>query len=143
MAHASRRDDSINNLRHRYIHSWSDLWGNAMSKTWDEVMAMKDNDTRHKGTANNLTNDELQCVYGTIDYFGGNVRQAQFDMQIARYRVFDFLAMCVMGDRVMSKDATKVLVYSFLKVEGDINKWIEDLRTTDYDVRDDWKEIEL
>lgn len=115
----------------------------AMGNTWDKVMAMKTKDTRHIGTANNLTNDDLQCVYGTIDYFGGNVRQAQFDMQVARYRVFDFLAMCVMGDRILSTDATKVMVYSFLKVDGDIDKWLYDLQTVDYDMDHSWKEIEL
>lgn len=114
-----------------------------MSSTWDKVMAMKAKDTRHKGTANTLSNDELQCVYGTIDYFGGQVRQAQFDMQVARYRVFDFLAMCVMGDRIGSTDATKVLVHSFLKVDGDIDKWIEDLQTVDYDMDHSWEAIEL
>lgn len=114
-----------------------------MSSTWDKVMAMKTKDTRHNGLANNLTNDELQCVYGTIDYFGGFVRQAQFDLTVARYRIFDFLAMCVMGDRVGSPDATKVLVHSFLKADGDIDKWIEDLQTTDYDIDHSWEAVEL
>lgn len=111
--------------------------------TWDKVMAMKPKDTRHKGVANTLTMDELQCVLGTIDYFGGSVQQAMFDLNMAKYRVFDFLGMCVMGDRVSSTDATKVLVFSFLKVDGDINKWLEDLQTTDYDMDESWKEIKL
>ena len=114
-----------------------------MSETWDKVMALKPKDKRAKGSANGLSNDELQCVYGTVDYFGGNVRQAQFDLQLAQYRIFDFLGMCVMGDRIDSTDATKVLVYSFLKVDGDIDKWIEDLQTVDYDIDNSWKEIEL
>lgn len=114
-----------------------------MSATWDKVMALKSKDTRHKGVANNLTMDDLQCVYGTVDYFGGSVRQAQFDMQLARYRVFDWLAMCVMGDRIDSTDATKVLVYSFLKVDGNVNNWLRDLQSTDYDMDSAWQEIEL
>lgn len=114
-----------------------------MSATWDKVMSMKPNDTRHEGVANTLTLDELETILGTVDYFGGSVSQARFDLRIARYRVFDFLAMCVMGDRIDSSDATKVLVHSFLKVDGDIDKWIEDLQTVDYDMDNSWKEINL
>lgn len=112
-------------------------------KTWDKVMAMKLKDTRHKGVANTLTEDELQPILGTIDFFGGSVRQAQFDLQLARYRVFDFLAMCVMGDRISSPEATKVLVHSFLENDGNIDKFIEDLRFTDYDINHSWEAIEL
>ena len=115
----------------------------VMTKTWDKVMAMKSKDTRHEGVANTLTRDELETILGTVDYFGGSVRQTWSDLKIIRYRVFDFLAMCVMGDRIDSSDATKVLVHSFLKVDGDIDKWIEDLQTVDYDMDNSWKEINL
>lgn len=114
-----------------------------MSATWDKVMALKSKDTRHKGVANTLTIDELECVLGTVDYFGGNVKQAYFDLWMAKYRVFDWLAMNVMGDRVNSSYATKVLVYSFFKVDGDIDKWIEDLQTVDYDMDNSWEKINL
>jgi hypothetical protein len=114
-----------------------------MTETWDKVVALKKNDTRHKGYANNLTDDELICILGTVDYFGGSVAQAKFDMRAARYRVFDFLGMCVMGDRVSSVDATKVMVNAFLKADGDIDKWIADLRETDYDMNREWESLEL
>lgn len=114
-----------------------------MSETWDKVMAMKPKDTRHEGVANTLTRDELETILGTVDYFGGSIKQTWSDLKIIRYRVFDFLGMCVMGNRIDSEDAVKVLVYSFLKVDGDINKWIDDLRVTDYDMDDSWKEIKL
>lgn len=106
-------------------------------------MAMKPKDTRHKGVANTLTDDELNTILGTIDFFGDNYQQDIFDLKVARYRIFDFLAMCVMGDRVGSPDATKVLVHSFLKADGDIDKWIEDLQTTDYDIDHSWEGVEL
>lgn len=109
--------------------------------TWDKVMAMKKNDTRHKGIANNLTDDELQPIMGTIDFFGGNWQQAMFDLKTARYRVFDFLAMAV-GGRIEPEPA-KVLIHSFLKVDGDIDKWIEDLRVTDYDIDHSYQDIKL
>ena len=42
-----------------------------------------------------------------------------------------------------NKTAVKVLVHSFLKSDGDINKFIEDLRITDYDVERKWEELEV
>jgi len=114
-----------------------------MSDTWDKVMAMKTKDTRHKGVANNLTGDEAEVIAMTVDFFGGSARQTYADLMIPRYRIFDFLGMCVMGDRVGSEEATKVLVHSFLKSGGDVDKFIQDLRETDYDVDHKWEEIEL
>lgn len=111
--------------------------------TWERVMSMKKNDNRHQGVANTLDKDDLNTICGTIDFFGGNWQQALFDLRIPKYRVFDFLAMCVMGNRIQSEEATKVLVYSFLKVDGDIDKWIDDLRATDYDIVRDWENINL
>jgi|GEM_PF-6533476 len=110
--------------------------------TWDKVMSMRSKDTRHRGVANNLTEDEITTIIATIDYFGGSCRQPFFDLSIARYRVFDFLAMAV-GGRLDCEMATKVLVYSFLKVNGDIDKWIEDLRVTDYDCDHKWESLTL
>lgn len=112
-----------------------------MTSTWEKVMAMKTKDTRHKGVANTLTDDELNTILGTIDFFGDNYQQDIFDLKVARYRVFDWLAMRVQG--LGAPTSTQVLVYSFLKSEVDIDKWIDDLRTTDYDIVRDWEEIAL
>lgn len=109
--------------------------------TWEQVMNLKKNDTRHKGVANTLTDDELQTIYATVDYFGGNWKQVGFDLSFARYRVFDWLAMAV-GGRI-EETPTKVLVHSFLKTEGDIDKFIDDLRTSDYDIDHSWEEVKL
>jgi len=112
-----------------------------MTPTWDKVMAMKPKDTRHKGVANTLTDDEIQTIIGTVDFFGDDYRQDVFDLKVARYRVFDWLAMRVQGRG--APESTKVLVHSFLKVDGDIDKWVEDLRVTDYDIDESWREVEL
>ena len=125
--------------------------------TWERVIALKSKDNRRSGVANNLTDEELECVLGTIDFFGGNVQQAYSDLSskakaningkvvlfAPQYRVFDFLGMCVMGDRIGSEDATKVLVHALLKVDGNVDKWIYDLQTTDYDVDRSWEDIKL
>lgn len=109
--------------------------------TWDKVMACKEADKRHRGVANTLTDDELNTIIGTIDFFGDNYQQDIFDLKVARYRVFDWLAMRVQGRG--EPTSTKVLAYSFLKCEGDIDKWVDDLRTTDYDINEEWMKVEL
>lgn len=114
----------------------------ATQTTWEQVMACKKADTRHKGIANNLRDDEIETILSLIDFFGDDYRLDIFDLKTARYRVFDWLAMKVQGRR-SGDDSTKVLVYSFLKVNGDIDKFIEDLRVSDYDVMKDWEDIEL
>lgn len=116
--------------------------------TWEKVMAHKKDDTRHIGVANNLTDDEIETILATIDFFGGNYKQAYSDLSsrarfAPQYRVFDFLGMCVMGNRIESEDAVKVLVHSFLKSNGDIDLWIQDLRETDYQVDTSWESLEL
>ena len=119
---------------------------NSNIDTWQQVMAHKKNDTRHKGITNNLTSDELDTIIGTVEYFRGNITQSLFDLRVARYRVFNWLAMNVMSadnPRCGSINSTKVLVYSFLTNQGDINKWIDDLRVTDYEIDTEWEKIEL
>lgn len=115
---------------------------NKVKSTWELVLEKKSRDTRHKGVTNTLTDDEITTIVATVDFFNDQTRQAGFDLKFARFRVFDFLAMAVMSDRI-GTTATKVLVYSFLKVDGDIDAWIEDLRVTDYDIVNDWQNLEL
>ena len=115
--------------------------------TWQQVMRLKTaGKSEADGVANTLTDDDLNTICGTIDFFGGEYRQDIFDLKTIRYRVFDWLAMRVMGRHSGSEQdivATKVLAYSFIKSGGVPSKFIEDLRYTDYDIVTDWKEIEL
>lgn len=116
---------------------------------WTRVMACKKADTRHRRqpdvVSNDLRNDEVTTLLAVMDFFGASrfdLAQAKFDLEFARFRVFDWLAMAVMG-RIACKPATKVLVHSFLKCEGDVDRFIQDLRETDYDVDTSWEEIDL
>lgn len=116
------------------------------STTWDKVMSFKNKDTRHKGVANTLTMDELETIVATVDFFGGDYRQDIFDLKTARYRVFDWLAMRVQGRHSGSAhdlNVTKVFAHSFIKSDGDVDKFIQDLRETDYDIDTSYKSIEL
>lgn len=114
-----------------------------MKTTWEQVMALKSADTKHQGVANTLTPDEIDTILALVDFFDGSVPQARFDLIMCKYRVFDWLAMCVMGGRIGSDNATKVLAYSFIKMKGDIDKFIQDLRETDYQIVTDWETLTL
>lgn len=113
---------------------------------WDRVMKMKKNDKRHEGIANTLTRDEITTIIATYEFFGadsGTLAQIQWDLMAARYRVFDWLAMMVQGRDNGNRLGTQVLAYSFLKVNGDIDAFIEDLRYTDYDIDRSYEELEI
>lgn len=119
-----------------------------MSKTtWTQVMELKKAGQMEttQEIANILTKDDITTILATADFFGANeydLAQIKFDLSIPRYRVFDWLAMGVMG-RIQNQEVVKVFVYSFLKVGGIPSKFIEDLQVTDYDVVRDWEKLEI
>lgn len=120
-----------------------------MNEAWRAVMAMGVFDRRHKGVANTLKDDEIESIVATAEFFGAsvrNLRQMVFDLRTARYRVFDWLAMMVMNrhdNDPGTMEAVRVFAYSFLKVGGDVDKFIEDLRNTDYQIDESYKNIEI
>lgn len=116
-----------------------------MNATWEKVIALKKNDDMYIGFANSLNKEDIITIIATLDYFGADDRdlaQTYYDLSIPRYRMFDFLGMCVM-ERIDCKDGVKVLVHSFLKTNGVTSKFIADLRRIDYDVDRSWESIEL
>jgi hypothetical protein len=113
---------------------------------WKEVMDLKKAGVKEsKGVANTLTRDDLNTILATADFFGcseAEMSQIYFDLHIAKYRVFDWLAMAI-GGRIPNQSVVKVFTYSFVKSGGVPSKFIEDLQTTDYDVIRDWERIDL
>ncbi|MFA5407041.1 MAG: hypothetical protein WC307_06815 [Candidatus Nanoarchaeia archaeon] len=120
--------------------------------SWTEVMALRRKETRTKGCANTLRRDEVETILATMEFFGADdylMRQAHLDLTLPRYRVFDWLAMCIDGRRTIGKGhpsndlPIKVIAHSFLKAQGDIDKFITDLRETDYDLDQSYEAITL
>ena len=116
---------------------------------WTQVVDLGSKDKRHQTppnqVANDLKDDEITTILTIIDFFGADQRdlqQVKFDLKTVRYRVFDWLGMCIMG-RIDCEPAVKVLTYSFLKCDGDVDAFIADLRATDYDVVRDWEKVQL
>ncbi len=125
-----------------------------MSKVWREVIRL--GRLQEKKECNELDQDDITTILATIDFFGASniwMKQTYFDLSkkakpiSPRFKVFDWLAMCIDGrnddDRKQNEAGLKVLVYSFLKVKGNVKKFIEDLRLTDYQVNTKWEEVDL
>jgi hypothetical protein len=107
------------------------------SDAWNQVMAKRARGAKEaRNVANTLNRDDLNTILGTADFFGASeaeLSQMYFDLAVCRYRVFDWLAMGIMG-RITNTEVLRVFVYSFLKAEGVPSAFIDDLRVTDYDI---------
>jgi len=118
---------------------------------WKQVMTLGEKkEPTSRGIENKFDVNDLTTIIATMDYFNASEnwkKQTFWDLNVAKYRLFDWLAMCVMGrnddNRELNNEALKVLVHSYLKSEGDPKKFIEDLRYTDYDVDRSWEKIQI
>lgn len=119
---------------------------------WEQIMKLgREKEPRSQGITNKLDEPAIKTVLATLDYFNASeifMKQTIFDLYgPPKYRVFDWLAMNVMSrnddDRVQNNVPLKVLVHSYLKSEGDPEKFIDDLRVTDYDVDRSWQDINI
>ena len=123
----------------------------AIGKVWQKVVReILPKETRVKDKiANTLTDDEVTTVIATMDFFGASrevLQQAYSDMKIPRFRFGDMLGMFIQNegnDKAGGETATKVLAYAYIKADGDIDKMIEDLRYSDYQIDTSWEEIDL
>lgn len=109
-------------------------------KLWSLVIEIgKEKEPESKGLANTLDTDDVSTIIATMEFFGATntwLQQTVFDLKTAKYRLFDWLAMCIMSrnddDRGQNNAPLKTLVWAYLKVNGDPKKFIQDLRETDY-----------
>lgn len=118
-----------------------------VTTTWDIIMSFeKAGKDEAKGVANTLSMEDLETIVGTIDFFGGDYQQDIFDLKLAKYRVFDWLAMRVRGrhsDSPSEVTVNKVLAHSFIKSRGVPSDFIKDLRETDYDIDTSYESISI
>jgi hypothetical protein len=114
---------------------------------WAQVMEGKKNDS-NKGIANRLTKEDVTTVLATMDFFGATdawLRQTYYDLTVPKYRVFDWLAMSVMGrnddDREANEPALKVLCHAFLTGGKTPQGFIDNLRFKDYQCDTAWEAV--
>ena len=128
-----------------------------MKITYDEVhkqiMEIGKKETRVvSGCCNSLDVKEIEPILATMDFFNCNDRLIQDTVYMlngmGKFRVFDWLATEIDtlsrgGDEEQNVSALKVLSHSYIKTKGDINKFIYDLRTTDYQIDTSWEKIKI
>jgi hypothetical protein len=119
---------------------------------WEQIMEIgRKKEPKEKGIANKLDQYDIETILTTMDFFGADeyfIKQTVFDLYgPPKYRVFDWLAMNVMSrndsDREGNNVALQVLVHSYMKAEGDPEKFIEDLRVSDYQLDTSWEDIQI
>jgi hypothetical protein len=124
---------------------------------WDTVIELgRGQEPKSNGVANKLEDADIETILATMEFHGATdiwLRQTLFDLSRSagpfapRYRVFDWLAMSLNGrnddDRSQNKSALQVLVHAYLKTEGNVEKFIEDLRVSDYQVDTSWEKVEV
>ena len=114
---------------------------------WNDIIENGKAHQSHPET-NVLSNEDTRTIIATMDFFGassGWIQLTRFDLLVAKYRVFDWLGMCIMGRNSGRENNTalKVLVHAFITAKYDEKKFIENLRRVDYDVVTDWEKIEI
>jgi hypothetical protein len=99
---------------------------------------------------NILNNDDVVTILATMEFFGATnifMQQTQHDLTLPKFRVFDWLAMNVMGrnddNREVNNTALKVLVYAFRQAGYDEKQFIDNLRVNDYQCETGWEKIEI
>ncbi|MHA1420094.1 MAG: hypothetical protein ACTSVO_00715 [Candidatus Heimdallarchaeaceae archaeon] len=117
-----------------------------LEKLWTEVMekGMKA-EPKEKGYAHKLTDYEIRPIIGTLSFFQVNdyfQKQAQFDLFICKYRIFDWIATNLDGRMWEYPEETEGqklricwLICKFaeiyLNLDGDIHKFAEYLMLWD------------
>ena len=120
-------------------------------KLWNQIIELGiKNEPESKGIANKLNKDDVNTILATMEFFQATdifMKQTHYDLTIPRFRVFDWLAMCVMGrnddDREQNNTALQVLVFAYLSANGDVSKFIENLRINDYEINTEWESIQI
>ena len=118
---------------------------------WEQIIKIgRKKESASRGVANKFDSNDIKTIVATMEWFNASdiwIKQTVFDLTSPRYRLFDWLAMCVMGrnddNRELNNESLKVLVHSYLKVKGDPKKFIEDLRYTDYEIDRSWEKIQI
>ena len=116
---------------------------------WEEILEKGLENQSHKET-NVLAQNGINAILGTMEFFGCThiwIRQSFFDLARAKFRVFDWLAMCINGrnddDRRSNNTALKVLVHAFKQANYNEHNFIELLATIDYDIFREWEAIKI
>lgn len=68
-----------------------------ISKLWKSLI--ENGRKKEKGTINHICEnyDDLNTFYATLDYFGKMNGLTKMDVEVAKYKIYDLLGMCLTG----------------------------------------------
>lgn len=113
----------------------------SVRELWSLVIAIgRKKEPSSKGITNKFDKDDVMTIVATMEFFGATttwIQQTIYDlMGPPRFRLFDKLGMDIMSrnndNRGQNNVPLKVLVWAYLKVNGDPKKFVQELRVTDY-----------
>lgn len=132
------------------------------------VQAHEDDDKRHAddGITNDLIGEEVDAILAIYKQFGASSRMlvdianslgsddylkslyGMSPFSAPRYRVFDWLTQMIAADSDKLRESgaetgTKVMVHAFLSAGGDVDRFIQHIRTSDYESDRSWESVDL
>ena len=99
---------------------------------WHLVLAIgRKQEPESKGITNHFNRDDVTTIIANMEFFGATdiwMRQTIFDLMTPKFRLFDFLGMCIMSrnddNRKQNNLPLKVLIWAYLKMNGVPEKFI-------------------
>ena len=125
-------------------------WVGQHTKLWTKLV--EEGKKREKGMTNTLQREDVETIIATMMFFDLNrdlLRQAFWDLTIARYRVFDWLAMLLNGrcmgygeqkdEQLRAKNLSLIFAYIYLEKTRTPQEFIDYLRYHDLQV--EWNDL--
>jgi hypothetical protein len=142
--------------------------GRILGNAYMAVQAHEDDDKRHAddGITNDLSGEEVDAILAIYKQFGASSRMlvgianslgtedylkslyGMAPFSAPRYRVFDWLTQMIATDSDKLRESgaetgTKVMVHAFLSAGGDVDRFIQNLRASDYESDRSWEAVDL
>ena len=128
-------------MGHVYIPNEDEMWGYV-------IEAGKQIENGY--IKNEFNNKDINVILDVMRKFNATdewLKHTLYDLNTDKYRLCDWLSMCIMGrnadNRKQNMRPLQVLLYSWLRVGGEPEDFIRDLKSTDYKIVTEWGKVKL
>ncbi|MFH7835833.1 MAG: hypothetical protein QXL51_04475 [Candidatus Aenigmatarchaeota archaeon] len=96
-------------------------------KLWNNLIKLgrKREPETNGSPANHLTKEDITTIIATLDFFDvtkAELAQAYWDLNTAKYRLFDWLAMCL-GGRITERENKNDPIIALANIYLNVNTW--------------------
>lgn len=118
------------------MYSWEPSLNEENRKELWKIV-MEKGRQRETKTTHELSEDQLTTVLASTDFFvqDGSMGQVYFDLAIARYKIYDWIAMLLDGRDNGHDRLTQVMTSAYLR-SNDIEGFIHNLQDHDYQIEE-------